>query len=253
MRPDQERLLRSWLSARDPGHAPDRLRTLAVDVPFVERTPRFPVLAGPPIRLPWLHVSLRPVAVALLVLAALLAGIAAGALVLRPPFPPRGLLAYVTPLAASGSVGISLTSADGATTRQVSSNAPNVYDHSPRWSRDGKTLLFARTTELDASSSCGGVGSVVLYDVAAATERVVATGLRPMNVIEWSPSGNQVAYTYPPPGCGAEVELGVVDLETGHVTTHVVLAQESEQDPSQGIQWHVAWNGGRRPPSRIRW
>jgi|GEM_PF-3400798 dipeptidyl aminopeptidase/acylaminoacyl peptidase len=245
MRPDQERLVRSWLESRDPGDAPAQLRAAVADVPFAERGPRFPALAGPPIRLPWLHISLRPVLLVLLVIAAVVAALSAGYLVLRPPFPPRGLLAYIAPIAATGSTGISLSAADGSEARQLSPTQANLYDHSPRWSRDGRTLLFARTTGLDAFGSCGGVGSVVLYDVATGTEHVVATGLRPMNDIEWSPGEDRAAYVYPPPGCGTEVELGVVDLRTGAVTTTIVVPQPSEISPTSptGVLWHVQWVG----------
>jgi dipeptidyl aminopeptidase/acylaminoacyl peptidase len=244
MQPDHERLVRRWLDSRDPGDAPGRLRAAVADVSFADRGSRFPLLVGPPIRLPWLHRSIRPVLVVLVVLAALVAAMAAGYVVLQPPFPPRGLIAYTAPIAASGSTGITLTSADGTVVRQVSPMQANLYDHSPRWSRNGRTLLFARTTGLDALASCGGVGSVVLYDVATATERVVVTGLRPMNAVEWSPSGDHAAYVYPPPGCGAEVELGVVDLRTGAVTTTIVLPQQSEVAPSPGgVLWRVEWAG----------
>jgi dipeptidyl aminopeptidase/acylaminoacyl peptidase len=245
MRPDQERAVRRWLESRDPGDAPARLRAAVAGVPVAERGSRFPFLEGPPIRLPWLHVSIRPVLAVLVLVAILVAGLTAGYLVLRPQFPPRGLVAYVAPIAASGSTGISLVAADGSQRRQVSPTQANLDDHSPRWSRDGRTLLFARTTGLDPLAACGGVGSVVIYDLATATERVVATGLRPMNDIEWSPTGDRVAYVYPPPGCGAEIELGVVDLRTGAVTTTVVLPQASELSPtSPGSElWHVRWTG----------
>jgi dipeptidyl aminopeptidase/acylaminoacyl peptidase len=244
MRTDQERLVRRWLESRDPGDAPTRLRAAVADVAFAERGSRFPFLQGPPIRLPWLHVSIRPVLIVLALVAILVAAVTAGYLVLRPPFPPRGLVAYVAPLGASGSSGISLAAADGSGRRQVSPTQANLYDHSPRWSRDGRTLLFARTTALDPLASCGGVGSVVLYDVATGTERVVATGLRPMSVIEWSPRGDRAAYVYPPPGCGAEIELGVVDLRTGAVTTTILLPQQSETAPIPGGgSWRVEWAG----------
>jgi hypothetical protein len=233
MRPDHERLVRQWLETRDPGDAPSRLRAASARVSFAGRGSRFPRLAGPPIRLPWIHVSIRRVAVALLLLAALLAAVGAGYLVLRPPFPPRGLIAYVTPLAATGSTGIRLIAADGSGARAVTPETPNVFEHSPRWSADGRTLLFARNAELDPLGSCPGVGSVVLYDVATATERVLATGLRPIDTVEWSPTGDRVAYLYPPAGCGAPAELGVVDLATGRVTTTLL---------GDGI-WKVRWAG----------
>ena len=244
MNRDDELLLRHWLEARDPGPARAALREAVQAVPFTERSARFPAL-DLTLRAGFgLAALARPLVLIGLVLVTVLALV--GLAVLQPwrPFPPRGLLAYTAPLAANGSSGIIIAAADGSAKRQIGASAANTYDHSPRWSDDGRTLLFARTIGLDPLGSCGGVGSVVLYDVGTGTERVVASGLRPMNVIEWSPSGDRAAYTYPPPGCGAEVELGVVDLRTGEVTTTVVLPQESEQNPSpNGVLWHVAWIG----------
>ena len=244
MNANDEHRLRSWLAARDPGEAPARLRAAAARVPYDTPQPMLPMLDVLITRVFGPARWIRPVLVVLVVLALIAAAV--GAALLQPwrPFPPRGLIAYSAPISASGSTGITLVSADGTVRRQVSPMQANLFDHSPRWSRDGRTLLFARTTKLDPLAACGGVGSVVLYDVATGTERTVATGLRPMNVIEWSPSGDQAAYVYPPPGCGAEVELGVVDLATGHVTTTIVLPQQSERDPAGGIQWHVRWTAG---------
>jgi dipeptidyl aminopeptidase/acylaminoacyl peptidase len=242
MNRDDEQAIRRWLEARDPGLARGELREAVRAVPFSERPARFPAL-GLTLRAGF---GIGPIARPLLLLVVVLATLVAlaGAVVLQPwrPFPPRGLLAYTAPIAAHGSTGISLAAADGSGGRQVSPMQANLYDHSPRWSRDGRTLLLARTTALDPLGSCGGVGSVVLYDVASRTERVVATSLRPINVIDWSPSGDKAAYTYPPPGCGAQVELGVVDLRTGQVTTTVVVPQVSELDPSP-VLWHVGWVG----------
>jgi dipeptidyl aminopeptidase/acylaminoacyl peptidase len=159
------------------------------------------------------------VGVVLVVLLAL--AVTVGALVLRPwqPFPPGGLIAYVGPLGSTGATGIRLVRADGTGGRDVSSGASNVFDHAPRWSADGRTLAFGRTSDLSAFGACEGTGSIVLYDVATGLERVVATGLRPMDVIEWTPSEKEVAFLWPPPGCGAPGELGVVDLASGKVTT----------------------------------
>ncbi|HEY4227986.1 MAG TPA: hypothetical protein VGM49_06575 [Candidatus Limnocylindrales bacterium] len=244
MNRDDELILRRWLEARDPGPARGVLRDRVGAVPFASPGARFPGLdltlragfgIGP---------IARPLVLLALVLGALLA--LAGAAVLQPwrPFPPPGLLAFTAPIAASGSTGITIATTDGTVVRQVSPAQANLYDHSPRWSRDGRSLLFARTTGLDPLGSCGGVGSVVLYDLATGTERVVATGLRPMNDIEWSPGGDRAAYVYPPPGCGAEIELGVVDLRTAAVTTTVVVPQQSETNPSPGgVLWHVEWTG----------
>jgi dipeptidyl aminopeptidase/acylaminoacyl peptidase len=240
---DDDRRLRTWLDARDPGDAPASLRDAATRVPYDTRQPTFATLDTAITRVFGTARWVRPVLVLVVVLAVVAAAV--GAALVQPwrPFPPRGWIAYATPLAAVGSTGITLVAADGSASRMVSPAQANLFDHSPRWSKDGKTLLFARTSNLDPLASCGGVGSVVLYDVASGTERIVATGLRPMNVIDWSPTGDRAAYVYPPPGCGAEVELGVVDLATGSVTTKAILPVQSEAAPAGGIKWHVLWTG----------
>jgi WD40 repeat protein len=240
---EHQPLLRSWLAARDPGDAPSRLRASIARVPYETRTPAFPAIDAAITRAFGRSAWVRPLLVLVVLLALVVAAV--GAALLQPwrPFPPRGLIAFTGPLGPTGTSGIRLVAADGTGERVVTPLQPNLFDHSPRWSADGRTLLFARTTNLDPSSACGGVGSVVLYDVASGTERIVATGLRPMAGIDWSPRGDRAAFVYPPPGCGAEVELGVVDLQTGQVTTGVVLPQQSEADPAGGIKWHVLWTG----------
>lgn len=216
---EQERTLRSWLLTRDPGDAPARLRAAVAEVPgTTSRTFRSEV--GVAIarvfglsRTAWIAV----VVVLLLVAALAVAGAALWRAV--QPFPPHGLIAYTVPLSTTGGTGIHLVSVDGTNARVVSAGAANTYDHSPRWSSDGRTLLFARTSALDALSACGGVGSIVLYDVATATERVVATGLRPIDEVEWTPAEDRIAFLWPPAGCNAPGELGFVDVASGQVTT----------------------------------
>ena len=190
MSADHDRRLRTWLDARDPGEAPARLWAAAGRVAIETRQPVFPALDVAIARIFGNARWIRPVLVLVVVLA--LVAAAVGAALLQPwrPFPPRGLIAYTAPLPEAGSTGIFLVAADGSGRRQISPSKANLFDHSPRWSRDGRTLLFVRTTQLDAFSACGGVGSVVLYDLSAGAERVVATGLRPMNVIDWSPAGD---------------------------------------------------------------
>jgi len=83
-----------------------------------------------------------------------------------------------------------------------------------RWAA-ARSLGLAGNCGLSAWASCEGVGSAGLYDVASATERVVATGLRTIDTIEWEPNGDAIAFLYPPAGCGAPGALGVVDVASG--------------------------------------
>lgn len=235
MSTDHDRLL-SWLSARDPGDAPARLRAAAARVPYEIRQPALPRLDAALTRVFGVPGLARPLVVILVVLAIVLSAV--GAAVFQPwrPFPPRGLIAFISLLGPAGTSGIRLVAADGAGERLVTPLVPNVYDHSARWSADGRILLFARNSKLDPMASCGGVGSIVLYDVATATERVVATDLRPIDTVSWSPSGDRIAYLYPPTGCGAQGELGVVDVATGAVTT-------TRLGDGTGGTWQVRWSG----------
>jgi hypothetical protein len=229
----QERLLRSFLAARDPGDAPARLRGAATRVPYETRLPVVPAFDVAITRLFGPARWVRPL-LALVVIAAIVAA-AVGAARIQPwrPFPPRGLIAFTVPLGPTGTSGIRLVAADGSGERTVTPLTPNIFDHSPRWSADGRTLLFARTSNLDPLGACGGVGSVVLYDVATTTERILATGLRPIDEVAWSPSGAHVAFLWPPPGCNAPGEFGVLDVTTGQVTS----------TPLGDGAWKLAWTG----------
>lgn len=215
----QERTIQAWLAGREPGAAPDRLRARVADVPVMARGPLAPALdlaiarvLGMS-RMAWLTAALIVALVAGLVLV--------GAALWRAaqPFPPRGLIAYTASSGSAGGTGIRLVSLDGKTALDVSPGATDTYDHSPRWSSDGRTLLFARTSEMSAFGSCEGVGSIVLYDVATRSQRVLATGLRPIGELEWTPAGDRIAFLWPPAGCGASAELGYVDVASGKVTT----------------------------------
>lgn len=243
MNAEQERLLRSWLDGRNPGDAPDRLRAAVAEVPYATRRSIFPALDAAIAQIVGPSAFASRVAL-LIILATLVVALVGGALLLRSEsFAPRGLIAYVAPLGAAGGTGISLVAADGTGGRRVTAVASNVFDHSPRWSADGRTLLFARTTDLDPFTACGGVGSIVLYDLATATERVVASDLRPLQQVEWAPSGDRVAFVQPPPGCNDPAKLGVVDLASGRVTTSAL--------EDVGVAWELRWVGGSPSASVI--
>ena len=233
MNVDQERPLRRWLENRDPGDAPDSLRASAAQVPYTTRPARFPGLDAALAQLFGPAAFARPVMLLIVLLALLLAAIGA-ALVARPrPFLPQGLIAFTAPLGATGGTGIRLVAADGTDERAVTPSTSSTIDHSPRWSADGKTLLFARNGSLGGANYCVGDGSVVLYDVATATETVIATGFPQIGEVEWSPSGDRVAFMTPATGCSMDGVLGVVDVGSGRLTT-TSLAMG---------QWHISWSG----------
>jgi Tol biopolymer transport system component len=233
MNADQERLLRIWLENRDPGDAPDSLRVSAAQVVYATQPARFPGLHDALARMFGPTVLARPVMLLVVVLALLLAAIGA-ALVMRPhPFLPPGLIAFTAPLGATGGTGIRLVAADGTGERAVTPAGSSTIDRSPRWSADGKTLLFARNVSLGGANYCEGEGSVVLYDIATAKETVVATGVHQIGEVAWSPSGDGVAFTTPAPGCFEDGVLGVVDVRSGRMTTRSLAI---------GL-WHLSWSG----------
>jgi WD40-like Beta Propeller Repeat len=232
MNANEERQLRAWLDARDPGDVPARMRMAAQEV--ADLTPRgFGIRDFAHLRVLGRSVLLRPLVVALVLLAVALA-IMGGALLYRwLDFPPKGLIAYTVALDQTGSTGIRLIAANGTGGVQVTASTANLFEHLPRWSPDGRTLVFARMADLDGLGSCYGVGSIVLYDVASGTERIVATGLRSVQVVEWSPSGDRVAFVEPVQGCSTSAELEVIDVASGDVTS----------TPLVDGTWTLKWSG----------
>jgi dipeptidyl aminopeptidase/acylaminoacyl peptidase len=220
MTPEQEGLLRGWLDARDPGDAPARLRAAVREVPHAVPRAIFPAVDAALGRFFVLPRQVR--AVLLLVILAAIVSAVVGAAIVRPwePFPPPGLIAYTAVLGqATGSTGIRLVAADGTGERAVTEVGDNLLEQSPRWSPDGRTLLFARVSNLDPNLAfCAGGGSIVLYDIATSTERLVATDLGPIQSVSWSPDGGRVAFAQPTRACGDTAHLGVLDLASGRIT-----------------------------------
>jgi dipeptidyl aminopeptidase/acylaminoacyl peptidase len=212
--------LRAWLQSRDVGDAPAQLRAAVARVPEEVGQPRFETLAavarmfGPSVQVRHL------ILVALLVLA--LAAVGAS-LVLRAPFPPRGLIAFST---AFPEVDIRVVAADGSGERSITDS--DAIEHGPRWSPDGRSLLFTRISNLEATSQCEGRGEIVLFNLADGTERVLLSDPGMVLAAEWDSSGTRVAFLRPVAPCVASptgtldpsgTELGFVDVATGRVTT----------------------------------
>lgn len=234
MNAESERELRKWLEARDPGDAPDSLRASAAEVPYATRPGRLSALDGALGRLFGPFAIVRPVLLLIVLLALLLAGIGAALVLRSQPFPPPGLIAYTVRVGQTASIGIRLVAADGTGDRLLTAVEPNSLAYSPRWSPDGRSMVFGRVSNLDAFTPCLGVSSIVVYDLATSTERVVATSPRPVQVVEWSPTGDAVAFVTSPPSCSDRGELGVVDMASGRIT----------RAPHDAGTWNLQWVGG---------
>jgi hypothetical protein len=214
MNVEQERRLRRWLAGRASGEAPAGLRAAVAQIPYATRRAAFPAMDAAFARLfgPWAPV--RPLLYIVILLVAALAIVGATLLAGLQPFPPRGLIAYSSPIGSD----VRMTSADGSVNVAVTST-PDVLEHSARWSADGRTLVFARIADLEPGGDpCqAGVGSIVLYDLATGAERVVTTGLGLIQLLEWSPSEAQIGFLQATADC-LSYERGVVDVATGGIS-----------------------------------
>jgi dipeptidyl aminopeptidase/acylaminoacyl peptidase len=212
MNADQERLLRAWLEARDPGDTPARLRAAVAQVPLAGRGAA-PALDAALQRLfgPAASVRLALLLAALLILVVVAVG---AVLMQRQPFPPRGFIAYA---AQTGLSDIRLIAADGTDDRPVT-ETPDAHEIAPRWSPDGRTLLFIRIASLDGEAVCGTVeGSIVLYDLATGAQRDLASGLATVQAAEWSASGREIGFLQDAADCRT-LERGEIEVASGRVT-----------------------------------
>lgn len=153
--------MRDWLSTRDPGAVPDRLRLSVAEVPYQVR---------PRVALGWPQMSRGLV---LLVVLGLLAAALAATLILGGPpspsvsLPHNGLLAFVGDTGAVGgesNTDIFVTEPDGNGLRQLT--ATRELESSPAWSPDGSQLAFIRLG--------GGSATVIVVDPVDGSEREVA-------------------------------------------------------------------------------
>ena len=213
---EQERLLRDWLTGRDPGAAPARLRTAVAQVPQLQRTPIMNTLDELKARFRWVSPATRLVVLAGVLLALALTIIAGALLHPTPPFPPPGLIAYA-------GYGIHVTAADGSSDRALTQGG---HEKAPRWSPDGRSILFIRFVPLpegEMTPECGEQTSIVVHDLDLGTERVLAT--EPIVIsAEWSPRGDKIAFFGYGGGVGqmGSCELagsGVIDVASGRVST----------------------------------
>jgi hypothetical protein len=219
MNAEQERRLRSWLATRDPGEAPTALRTVIAQVPYVTPRASFPALEAAVERVfgPWAPV--RPLVYVVLLVLAAAAIVGAALLGHSQPFPPRGLIAYSSPVGSD----VHIVAADGTGDRAVTST-PDDLEHSARWSADGTRLVFARFANVQSGgTACRDDGSIVTWDLATRTEHVLATGLGLVVAVEWSPSGGEIGFLEPGTGC-VGLDAGVVDIASGRVTTAPLAA-----------------------------
>lgn len=211
MNAEEERQLRKWLEARDPGDAPASLRAFAAEVPYATRPSLLSPLDGALARLFGPFAIVRPVLLLIVLLTLLLAGIGAALVLRSQPFSPPGLITYKS---IDGLGGIGVIASDGSGNRDLTLGE---HDKSPRWSPDGRRLLFIRFVDGPLGSTCTEQTSIVIHDVELGSERVLTTV--PIVVkAEWSPSGAEIAFFGFGQGCEF-AGMGLIDVASGRVTT----------------------------------
>ena len=192
--------VRDWLSTRDPGVVPDRLRLSAAEVPFQVR---------PGLALGWPRLS-RPVAILLLLV--LLAALTAAVVIVGSSARAEarnGLVAFV---ASDGDVYVAAEDGSGLT--RVTTT-PEI-ESTPAWSPDGGRLAFLRSAA-HPTSCAAPCGSVAVYDRSGTSESTfLVDESAPLLSVSWSPDGRYLSY------CAGFRRLidrcrrpGVIDAATG--------------------------------------
>jgi len=209
-----EARLHAWLVAREPGRAPDSLRTATAMVTTTAR----PSVWGT-----WADVftPARPMASVLIILA-IVAALAVTLIVLatRPTTARNGLVAYVVATEQGTDIWVS----DPTRGEPQQLTTTGFYDESsPAWSPDGTQLVYLRSNP--EGETCP---RVMVRDIAGQTERKVdvwATADLPFGCayapesLGWSPDGRSVM-TYSILGY-SDFVTAAFDTATGKQTSNV--------------------------------
>lgn len=239
MNPEQERLLRAWLAARDPGDASAALHIA------VARVPEEVDLGVAPLRalidrVAWAGRP-RPawVLAVLVLLLAMVLVVGAGWLIrtfdTTPRFPPPGLIAY-----GALDQEIWVVNTDGSGARAITHTPEGEVD--PRWSPDGRTLLFTRLIGAAPPDSCVSFASsaLVLFDLATSTERVLVSSDGYLFDSSWSTDGRHIAFLdFDTAGCfigdaPRSRSGGLIDVASGAVLSIAAASGSTWLGWSQG-------------------
>lgn len=137
--------------------------------------------------------------------------------------PDGTLIAAERNLSAESGTGLYLV--DPATGTSSRLSRPGTFIDGYAWSPDGRQLTFG---QLSAGGAIGGVGEVLLYEVAAKTSRVLGPGTHP----SFSPDGRQVGFAH------ASGSVAVLDLATSgltHLATLADLSRHSVRSAPRGM------------------
>ena len=151
---------------------------------------------------------------------------------LQPDVGPDGLIAVRS--THHDNYGIAIVEQPGQTPNRLTKEAG---DSSPRWSPDGRHIIFTSTSRSD-----DGESHMFIIDVASGAIEDLGPGKAP----DWSPAGRKIVYQ----GCNAEAEdcgLWVLDAENGQ--RKQLTTEESDSHPawSPDGQLIAFMSAGRNP------
>jgi len=151
---------------------------------------------------------------------------------LQPDVGPAGLI--VVRSTHHDSYGLAIVEQPGRTPKRLTKEAG---DSSPRWSPDGRHILFT-----SASRSDDGESHLFILDIASGATEDLGTGNNPA----WSPAGDQIVYQ----GCATENEacgLWVLDAENGQRRQLTTVESDSHPAWSPDGQLIAFMSAGRSP------
>lgn len=128
----------------------------------------------------------------------------------QPALSPDGaFLAYAMPPGAPEEASaIFLQTVQPTPPRQLTEPSPGNSDHLPRWSPDGRQLMFAR---IDDKGGC----ALHLMPASGGASRVIGGCDGVNGRYDWLPDGSGVIAGRDPPGGGKSEPLSILRLDTG--------------------------------------
>ena len=119
----------------------------------------------------------------------------------EPPLTdPRGLILMAT---IAYPAEIYVMRSDGTGLRQLTSDSANDLD--PRWSPDGRAIVFSRAT--DARGGSAGSPDIYLMNPDGSDKRVLYHGVGQEHEPAYSPDGQHIAFAQRDPGIGMRVHM----------------------------------------------